>query len=294
MKRNVNTTGKKRLSANSNTVVVCRRMLRNKTAMIGLIILIVITVLCLLAPLIAPYGFDQQNVTEKFQNSSPQHFFGTDNLGRDIFSRILYGGRLTLLVGFGATGIAAVIGIILGAIAGYYGNKIDNVIMRILDIFMAVPNLVLAIALAAVMGTGLKSCMLAVGISAIPTFARTIRGSILTVKSQEYVEAAKSIDAGDLRIIFKHVFINVLSPVIVQLTLQIASAITNAAALSFLGLGIVPPTPEWGAMLSSARAYILKYPLLCVWPGMSIALVVLSLNLFGDGLRDALDPRLKD
>ncbi len=285
---------KKRHFANSNAVVVCKRLLRNKTAMIGLIVLIIMTVMCLAAPLIAPYGFDEQNVMEKFSGSSLNHLFGTDNLGRDIFSRILYGGRLTLLVGFGATGIAAVIGIILGAVAGYYGNRIDNVIMRILDIFMAVPNLVLAIALAAVMGTGIKSCMLAVGISAIPTFARTIRGSILTVKAQEYVEAAKSIDAGDLRIIFKHVFINVLSPVIVQLTLQIASAITNAAALSFLGLGIVPPTPEWGSMLSSARTYILKYPMLCVWPGISIALVVLSLNLFGDGLRDALDPRLKD
>ena len=285
---------KKRHFANSNAVVVCKRLLRNKTAMIGLIVLIIMTVMCLAAPLIAPYGFDEQNVMEKFSGSSLNHLFGTDNLGRDIFSRILYGGRLTLLVGFGATGIAAVIGIILGAVAEYYGNRIDNVIMRILDIFMAVPNLVLAIALAAVMGTGIKSCMLAVGISAIPTFARTIRGSILTVKAQEYVEAAKSIDGGDLRIIFKHVFINVLSPVIVQLTLQIASAITNAAALSFLGLGIVPPTPEWGSMLSSARTYILKYPMLCVWPGISIALVVLSLNLFGDGLRDALDPRLKD
>jgi peptide/nickel transport system permease protein len=291
MKENID---RKRHFANSNTIVVCKRLLRNKTAVIGLLILVIMVIMCLAAPLIAPYGYDEQNVMEKFLGSSFRHLFGTDNLGRDIFSRILYGGRLTLLVGFGATGIAAVIGIILGAIAGYYGNKIDNVIMRILDIFMAVPNLVLAIALAAVMGTGIKSCMLAVGISAIPTFARTIRGSILTVKAQEYVEAAKSIDASDLRIIFKHVFINVLSPVIVQLTLQIASAITNAAALSFLGLGIVPPTPEWGSMLSSARTYILKYPMLCVWPGISIALVVLSLNLFGDGLRDALDPRLKD
>lgn len=278
----------------STSADVLRRLFRNKTAMFGLIILAVITIACLLAPWIAPYGYDEQDVTIKFLPSSAEHLMGTDNLGRDVFSRILYGGRLTILVGFVATGIAAFVGIILGAVAGYYGGVVDNVIMRILDIFMAVPNLVLAIALAAVMGTGMTSCMLAVGISAIPTFARTIRGPIFTIKSQEYVEAAKSIDASDGRIIFKHVLINVLSPVIVQLTLQIAAAITNAAALSFLGLGVVPPSPEWGAMLSAARTYILKYPMLCVWPGISIALIVLSLNLFGDGLRDAMDPRLKD
>lgn len=287
-------TRKKKSRSRSTTADVIRRLVHNKTAMIGLFILAVITISCLLAPIIAPYGYDAQDVTQKFLGSSKEHLMGTDNLGRDVFSRILYGGRLTLLVGFVATGIAAFVGIILGSVAGYYGGKIDNVIMRILDIFMAVPNLVLAIALAAVMGTGMMSCMLAVGISAIPTFARTIRGPILTIKSMEYVEAAKSIDASDRRIIFRHVLINVLSPVIVQLTLQIAAAITNAAALSFLGLGVVPPSPEWGAMLSAARTYILKYPLLCVWPGISIALIVLSLNLFGDGLRDAMDPRLKD
>lgn len=269
---------------------VVRRLLRNKTAMAGLVILLIMTAACMLADVIAPYGYDEQDVMIKFLAPCREHIFGTDNLGRDIFSRILYGGRLTLLVGFAATGLAAVIGIILGAVSGFYGGRIDNIIMRILDIFMAVPNLVLAIALAAVLGNGMTSCMLAVGISAIPT----IRGPILTVKSQEYIEAARSIDASDGRILFRHVLVNVLSPVIVQLTLQIASAITNAAALSFLGLGVLPPNPEWGAMLSAARAYILKYPLLCVWPGMSIAMVVLSLNLFGDGLRDALDPRLKD
>lgn len=290
----MNAMKKKKHRSRSTTADVIRRLVRNKTAMVGLFILIVIAGLCLLAPIIAPYGYDAQDVTQKFLGPSKEHIMGTDNLGRDIFSRILYGGRLTLLVGFVATGIAAFVGIILGSVAGYYGGIVDNIIMRILDIFMAVPNLVLAIALAAVMGTGMMSCMLAVGISAIPTFARTIRGPILAIKSMEYVEAAKSIDASDRRIIFKHVLINVLSPVIVQLTLQIAAAITNAAALSFLGLGVVPPSPEWGAMLSAARAYILKYPLLCVWPGIAIALIVLALNLFGDGLRDAMDPRLKD
>ena len=233
---------------------VVRRLLRNKTAMAGLVILLIMTAACMLADVIAPYGYDEQDVMIKFLAPCREHIFGTDNLGRDIFSRILYGGRLTLLVGFAATGLAAVIGIILGAVSGFYGGRIDNIIMRILDIFMAVPNLVLAIALAAVLGNGMTSCMLAVGISAIPTFARTIR-PILTVKSQEYIEAARSIDASDGRILFRHVLVNVLSPVIVQLTLQIASAITNAAALSFLGLGVLPPNPEWGAMLSAARAY---------------------------------------
>lgn len=223
---------------------VVRRLLRNKTAMAGLVILLIMTAACMLADVIAPYGYDEQDVMIKFLAPCREHIFGTDNLGRDIFSRILYGGRLTLLVGFAATGLAAVIGIILGAVSGFYGGRIDNIIMRILDIFMAVPNLVLAIALAAVLGNGMTSCMLAVGISAIPTFARTIRGPILTVKSQEYIEAARSIDASDGRILFRHVLVNVLSPVIVQLTLQIASAITNAAALSFLGLGVLPPNPE--------------------------------------------------
>lgn len=178
---------------------VVRRLLRNKTAMAGLVILLIMTAACMLADVIAPYGYDEQDVMIKFLAPCREHIFGTDNLGRDIFSRILYGGRLTLLVGFAATGLAAVIGIILGAVSGFYGGRIDNIIMRILDIFMAVPNLVLAIALAAVLGNGMTSCMLAVGISAIPTFARTIRGPILTVKSQEYIEAARSIDASDGR-----------------------------------------------------------------------------------------------
>lgn len=188
---------------------VVRRLLRNKTAMAGLVILLIMTAACMLADVIAPYGYDEQDVMIKFLAPCREHIFGTDNLGRDIFSRILYGGRLTLLVGFAATGLAAVIGIILGAVSGFYGGRIDNIIMRILDIFMAVPNLVLAIALAAVLGNGMTSCMLAVGISAIPTFARTIRGPILTVKSQEYIEAARSIDASDGRILFRHVLVNV-------------------------------------------------------------------------------------
>ena len=273
---------------------VVRRLLRNKTAMAGLVILLIMTAACMLADVIAPYGYDEQDVMIKFLAPCREHIFGTDNLGRDIFSRILYGGRLTLLVGFAATGLAAVIGIILGAVSGFYGGRIDNIIMRILDIFMAVPNLVLAIALAAVLGNGMTSCMLAVGISAIPTFARTIRGPILTVKSQEYIEAAEKINCSKLRIITAHILPNAIAPLIVSVTMGIGNTILQAASLSYIGLGVQPPTPEWGAMLSAARAYILKYPLLCVWPGMSIAMVVLSLNLFGDGLRDALDPRLKD
>lgn len=273
---------------------VVSRLVINKGAMLGLIILLIITTMCLLAPVIAPYDYDAQDISKKFIEPNSEHIMGTDNLGRDIYSRLLYGGRISLQVGFIATGISAFFGIMLGAVSGYYGGKIDNFIMRILDIFMAIPNLLLAIAISAVIGAGITSAMIAVGVSAIPAFARMVRGPILAVKGQEFIEAAKSIDASDIRIIFRHLLPNVLSPIIVQITLRVATSIIDAASLSFLGLGVQPPYPEWGAMLSSSRVYIVDRPYMVTYPGLAIALVVISLNLFGDGLRDALDPRLKD
>ncbi|MGI6725697.1 MAG: ABC transporter permease [Christensenellales bacterium] len=201
---------------------------------------------------------------------------------------------MSLLIGVVSTAIAAIIGIFLGAISGYYGGKIDNIIMRTLDVFSAIPSLLLAIAISAAMGTGVLNAMLAIGVATMPAFARMVRGPILSVKEQEYVEAARSIDASDARIIFKHVLPNVLSPIIIQITINMAGAILAAASLSFLGLGVQAPVPEWGAMISDARQYVRQYPYLVALPGIAIGAVVLSMNLFGDGLRDALDPRLKD
>lgn len=291
-KKKTEPTGEIKRRSLAGEVVI--RFVRNKTAMFGLILLLVIVLACLLAPVIAPYGLDDQDVSIKLQAPSLEHIFGTDYLGRDVFTRILYGGRNTLLVGFVAAGFGGLFGMVIGSISGYFGGKTDTVIMRILDIFMSIPNLVLAICLSAVLGTGVVSCLIAVGISSIPSFARTMRGPILSIKTQEYIEAARSIDAPTTRIIFRHVVINALSPFIVQLTLEIARAITVCASLSFMGIGIVPPAAEWGSMLSEARSYVVSNPLQCVWPGLAIALVVIALNFFGDGLRDAMDPRLKN
>ena len=210
-----------------------------------------------------------------------------------MLARVLYGGRISLLIGFVATGISAVIGIILGTVAAYYGGIVDDIIMRILDVFSAIPNLVLAIALAAILGSGVFNCMLAVGITAVPAFARVVRAPILAVMNNEYIEAARSIDAKDKRIMFVHVLPNVLSPIIVQATFNLANAILMAASLSFLGMGVQAPNAEWGALLSASRQYMSNYPYLTIIPGCAIASVVLSMNLFGDGVRDALDPRLK-
>jgi len=271
-----------------------RRLLQNHMAMGGLIILVAVILLCLLAGIICPEGYDAQNIAERFIKPCVRYPLGTDPLGRSLLARVLYGGRISLLIGFVATIIAAFGGISLGAIAAYYGGIVDDVIMRVLDIFSAIPSLLMAIVITASMGSGLFNCMLAVGISSVPNFARMVRGPILSIMDQEFIEAARLIDATDRRIILKHVIPNVLSPIIVQMTMNLASSILLAASLSFLGLGVQAPMPEWGALLSEARQYIAQYPYLVTIPGLAIASVVLSTNLFGDGLRDSLDPRLKN
>lgn len=273
---------------------VMSRFLRKPIAVAGALILIVLTVMCLLAPVIAPYDYDAQDISRKFIEPCADYICGTDNLGRDVYSRLLYGGRISLMVGFISAPVAAILGVMLGAIAAFYGGKLDNVVMRILDIFMALPQTLLAIAISAMIGTGIQSAILAVTIANIPRYARLVRGPILAVKNEEYVEAAFAIDAKDPRIIFKHILPNVLSPIIVQITMGVGNAITMAAALSFLGLGVQPPFPEWGSMLAASRIYILEHAYLVTFPGLCIGLVVVSLNLMGDGLRDAMDPRLKD
>lgn len=271
-----------------------RRLVRNRMAMAGLIILLIISAFCVLAGLICPEGYDAQNIDKRFIAPCMEYPFGTDSLGRSLLARVLYGGRVSLMIGLVATLIAAVLGISLGAIAAYYGGLVDDVIMRVLDVFSAIPSLLMAIAITASMGSGLFNCMLAVGISSTPNFARMVRGPVLAIMDQEFIEAAHSIDARDGRIILKHVIPNVLSPIIVQMTMNLASSILLAASLSFLGLGVQAPMPEWGTLLSDARQYIAQYPYLVTIPGLAIASVVLSMNLFGDGLRDALDPKLKN
>ena len=234
-----------------------------------------------------------QDLLQRLQPPSKEHILGMDEFGRDILLRIIWGTRYSLFMGAFAVLGASVLGGIIGAVAGYY-NMMDTVLMRIMDVFLAIPSMLLAIAIVAAFGTSLVNVLLAIGISYVPTFARTVRAPILTVKGQEYIEAAKAVGASDFRIIFKYILPNSMAPIIVQVTLGVAGAILSIAGLSFLGLGIQPPTPEWGAMLSGARSYIRSSWHITVIPGLAIMLTILALNVMGDGLRDALDPRLKN
>jgi ABC-type dipeptide/oligopeptide/nickel transport system permease subunit len=272
---------------------ILARLVRNKSAMTGLCLLTIIVVLCLLAPVIAPEGFNAHNILEKFQPPSLKHLCGTDNLGRDIFVRILYGGRISLLIGVVSTLFAAAAGILIGLFAGFYGGRTDNVTMRIIDIVMSIPAILLAITIAAALGTGVNSAIIAIGISSIPIFARLTRAPIIQLKNEEYIEAARAISASKFRIMFRHLLPNILSPLIVQITINVALSIMLAAGLSFLGMGVQPPNPEWGAIITSAKVYIIDHSYMVTMPGIAMALTVIALNLFGDGLRDCLDPRLK-
>lgn len=269
------------------------RMKKNKLAMFGLFIIILLIITAVFADYIAPYDFSTNDLENQFSKPSKEHIFGTDEFGRDIFSRIVYGSRISLQVGFISVGIALVLGVSLGAIAGFYGGKVDIALMRFIDILQALPDILLAIAIMAVLGPGLANLMIAVGIASIPGYARIVRSSVLSIKNNEYIEAAKSNGSSDFRIVMKHIIPNCLAPIIVQATLGVAYAIINAAGLSFIGLGLEPPTPEWGAMLSGGRAYIRDYPHMTMFPGLAIVITIFALNVLGDGLRDALDPKLK-
>lgn len=269
------------------------RLVRNKSAMAGLIILLILILTAIFADFIAPYGYDDQVLDDQFIAPCLEHIFGTDNFGRDIFSRVVYGSRISLQVGLISMGVAVILGCIVGSIAGYYTGLVDNLIMRIIDIMLAIPSILLAISIAAALGPGLRNVMIAIAIGSVPQFARIVRASILTVKEQEYIEASRATGASDLRIIVSHILPNCIAPIIVQTTLGVGNAILNAAGLSFIGLGVQPPIPEWGAMLSAARQYIRDYWWMLTFPGLAIMLTVFALNVLGDGLRDALDPRLK-
>lgn len=273
---------------------IWRRFRKNRLAMVGLVVILIVVMLSILAPLIAPYGLDEQNARNRLLAPCAEHWFGTDNYGRDILTRVLYGGRVSLTVAVGATAISGFFGIILGATAGFFGGKVDNVIMRILDVFMALPATLTAIAISTVLGTGVTKTMLALGLATVPRFARIVRGPILSLQTSEFIEAAQSIDVSTPKIIFKHIIPNVLSPIIVQATLYIATTLMVASSLSFVGLGVQPPSAEWGAMITAGRAYIKGNWWLITFPGLAILCSVFSMNVLGDGLRDALDPRLKN
>lgn len=269
------------------------RFRASTSAMLGLGLLIVLVACAVLAPVLAPYNPYESNMPQALQAPSAAHFMGTDELGRDILSRLLYGARISLLVGIEAVSLALVCGIIFGALAGFYGGKVDTAIMGIMDIMLSFPSLLLAIAFMTVLGRGVEKAVIAIGIVSIPQYARIVRGSVLSVKENVYVMAARAIGNSDRRLIFVHILPNVLAPIIVRATIGVSVAILEAAALGFLGLGVEPPTAEWGTMLGSGRQTIFNAPHIVTFPGIAITLTVMAFNLLGDGLRDVLDPRLK-
>lgn len=271
------------------------RLRINKMAMLGLVILAILILLAVFADVIADYDevAIKMDTSVRLKGPSKDHILGTDEFGRDIFARIVHGARVSLKVGIIAVGIAIIIGGTLGAIAGFYGGTLDNIIMRFMDVLLAIPSILLAIAIVSALGSNMLNLMMAVGISSIPSYARIVRASVISVKDEEFIEAARAIGATDTRIIVKHIIPNSLAPVIVQATLGVAGAILSTAGLSFIGLGIQAPQPEWGAMLSGGRTFLRNAPHVVAFPGLAIMITILSLNLLGDGLRDALDPRLK-
>lgn len=292
MSRKKQTEYKKR----SQLSIIWNRLRKNKLAMLGLAILVVMVALAVCADWIADYDTNVtgMNMAERLQTPSAKHWFGTDSYGRDVFARIIHGSRLSLSLSIFAMLAAVAIGSIIGAIAGYYGGRVDDVLMRLMDILLAIPPMLMSISIVAALGHSMVNLMIALSLAYIPVFARVIRSSILTVKGQEFIEAAKACGTSNARIILRHIIPNAIGPIIVQATLAMGSTILIISSLSFMGMGIQPPQPEWGTMLYEGRDLIRTSPYLVIFPGIAIALAVLSLNLLGDGLRDALDPRMKN
>ena len=271
-----------------------RRLKKNKGAMFGIAFLLLLVLATIVASFIFDYDKDIIAMTkDRFLPPSWEHPFGTDNMGRDIFKRVLYGAKYSLVLSFGATALGLAVGLFFGAIAGYYGGAVDNIIMRFTDIFYSIPYIMLAVVVVSLLGTSMASLLIAMALGSFAGFARIARDSIMTVRDMEYVESGYAIGLPTWKIILKHIIPNCLSPIIVQTTLRVGSNIISASSLSFLGVGITPPTPEWGAMLSDGRSYIRSSGWMCLFPGLAIMFTVLTLNLLGDGLRDAMDPKLK-
>lgn len=270
-----------------------QRMLKGPGAKVGTTLFVLIVLACISAPVIAPYGPNDMDLQNMFATPSSTHWLGTDGLGRDQLSRLLYGGRYSLSLGLSASLFGAVVGVVLGSIAGYFGGKAETLIMRLMDIWSSLPGILLCILISATLGAGFFNTVLALSIGEVPVGVRLIRGQILKERAKEYLEAAEAINCSKFSIMFRHLLPNVIQPVLVNVTMGIGMTITAAAMLSYIGLGVRPPTPEWGALLSAGRTHILNYPYLIMFPGLVIAITVLAINLMGDGLRDALDPKLR-
>ena len=271
-----------------------RRLKKNKGAMMGIAFIILLLIGTALASIFYDYDKDIIGMTrDRFMAPNWQHPFGTDNMGRDIFARVIYGAKYSLFISFGSTLLGLIVGLALGAVAGYYGGLVDNIIMRLTDIFYSIPYIMIAVVVVSILGTSMSSLLFAMALGTFCNFARIGRASVMTVRDMEFVEAGRAIGLPTWKIILKHILPNCLSAIIVQTTLKVGSNIISASSLSFLGVGITPPTPEWGAMLSDGRSYIRSSGWMCLFPGLAIMLTVLALNLLGDGLRDAMDPKLK-
>ena len=274
---------------------IWRQYKKNKGAVIGLIVLCMFVIIAIASSFIWDYDTDitGMNVKQRLLKPCLEHLFGTDHMGRDVLARVFYGTRYSLLIGFGSTAISTFFGILFGAIAGYYGGKIENITMRIVELLLMIPNMLLTIVIVSAFGISLGNLLLAQGLATIPHFTRNARAAIMTVRDNEYIEAARAMGVSDFKIILKHVIPNALSPILVQVTTRVGGCIVGAAGFSFLGLGVPIPTPEWGAMLADARNQMRAFPHLVIFPGLAILILVLAINQIGDGLRDALDPKLK-
>jgi len=280
----------------SQATAIWRRFKKNKMAMIGLVIFSIMVIIAVCSPIFINYEKDviTQTISQRYQAPSLTHLVGTDQFGRDILCRVLWGARISMSVGIAVVALSLIIGSILGASAGFFGGTWDNVVMRLMDILLAIPGTMLAITIVAAMGNSIPNLLLALGIEQVPKMTRIVRSSVLTLKRADYIEAARACGTSNARIIFRHILPNAIGPILVQATLTVARTIISIAGLSFIGLGIQPPSPEWGAMISEAKSQLMNYPYLVMAPGIAIILTVTSLTLIGDGLRDALDPKLKN
>lgn len=287
-------SGERAMKKHSQWRDVWHRMRKNKVTMASLLVVMIIMLSAIFAPLITVYDYGGIEMSNKLLFPSLAHPLGTDNFGRDLLTRIIYGGRISLLVALETVAIAAAGGIILGAVSGFFGGRVDGLIMRITDIFMAIPPFLLAVVVSTALGTGITNTAIAIALGLIPPYTRVVRGSVLTIKDQEYIEAAAALGSGNFRMILRHVLPNTLSPILVQGTMFLGAAIMQISSLSYVGLGVQPPTPEWGSMISSGLNYIRTFYPIVVFPGIAILLTIFGFNLLGDGLRDALDPKLKN
>ena len=282
-----------KLKKQSQAREVWRRLRKNKLAMVGLIVAVLLILSAIFAPWLTPYEYDKQNLRDAFYWPCAKYPLGSDNFGRDILTRVIWGGRTSLLISLCSVAIGLIVGGLLGSVAAFYSGKTDNIIMRLLDILMSIPPLLLAVAISAALGSGMFNCAIAIGVASIPLFARVVRASALSIRNQEYIEAATSCGVGNFKIIIKHILPNSLGPILVQSTLRIGESILQISSLSFIGLGVQPPIPEWGNMLAFGREYIRDFWPMVVFPGLAIMITLIAFNVLGDGLRDALDPRLK-